>query len=134
MSKPRYKWWGYVKAIIRDYPRLAEQRKDIQQMRITANYGTVCSPSESSRGTEQAALQILHGNSEREFQAVNSAIMATKTYKDGEIRLQMLNLIFWKQSHTLQGAALKVHVSGRTARRWHTEFIRLVASFYGLLD
>ena len=79
-------------------------------------------------------LQILQGKSEREFQAVNSAIMATKTYKDGEIRLQMLTLIFWKQSHTLQGAALKVHVSGRTARRWHTEFIRLVASFYGLLD
>jgi len=43
-------------------------------------------------------------------------------------------MVFWRRSHTLDGAALSIPCSYRTAQRYHSEFILLVAGFYGLLD
>ena len=104
MSTPRYTWWGYVKSIIRRYPRLCREN-----------------PAPESVGG-------------REKQAVEQAIERTRRRRDGEERLRLIELVFWKESHTLAGAALCCHVSERTARRWHGEFIRLAALCFGLLD
>lgn len=32
MSRPRYRWWPYVRAVIRDYPKMAPER-DQREMR-----------------------------------------------------------------------------------------------------
>lgn len=134
MGKTRFKWWGYIKAVIRDYPRLKADRADLQEMKITAGFSPRIGSSDVSRGAENYALRILPGVSEKEFQAVDQAISATMKKRDGADRLALVELIFWKQSHTLTGAALTLHVSPRTARRWHGDFIRCVAQFYGLLE
>ena len=102
MSKPRYSWWGYVKAIIRRY--------------------------------EPTCHKELHGVALRESCAVSAAVCETGELLDGGDRLKLVQLIFWDKTHTLEGAALAVNCSERTARRWHTEFIRCVAKHYGLLD
>lgn len=102
MSKPRYNWWGYVKAIIRRY--------------------------DPCQNTE------LHGVALRENNAVRGAVEETMGFADGDSRLRMVRLVFWDKTHTIEGAALAVNCSDRTARRWHTEFIRCVAKHYGLLD
>lgn len=54
--------------------------------------------------------------------------------QDGEERLKFICLVFWDKTHTLEGAAMAVNCSDRTARRWHTDFIKRVARNYGLLD
>ena len=54
--------------------------------------------------------------------------------QDGEERLKFIRLVFWDKTHTLEGAAMEVNCSDRTARRWHTDFIKCVARNYGLLD
>lgn len=102
MSSPRYDWWGYVKAIIRRYPRL----KDVE----------------------------VSGNALREKEAVKLSIEQTKAMENGEERLSIIDMVFLKQTHTLAGAAMAIPCSERTARRWHTEFIKTVAKNYGLLD
>ena len=70
----------------------------------------------------------------REFDAVRLAIQQTDGTQGGDNRLQLIKLIYWKRTHTLSGAALELHISYRTARRWNGEFIRLVAGNFGLLD
>lgn len=76
----------------------------------------------------------LFGVALREHIAVEAAIEQTNAYPDGRERLTLVSLVFWKRTHTLEGAAMAVNVSDRTARRWHTDFIRLVAKEYGLLE
>lgn len=102
MSKPRYRWWGYIKSIIRNYPTLE---------------GKCC-----------------QGTTLREQAAVRRAIEQTERMENGGERLQVIDMVFFRQTHTLEGAALMVPCSDRTARRWHTDFIKMVAKEYGLMD
>ena len=67
-----------------------------------------------------------------ESEAVQRAIEKTKLLRNGEERLKLIDLVFFKQSHSLQGACLKCFVSDRTGRQWHTDFIRLVGIEMGL--
>ena len=102
MSKPRYRWWSYVKAMIRNYPTLVD------------------------RYIQRPALW--------EREAVQRAIDQTEQMVDGKERLQVIDLVFFRQTHTLEGAAVLIPCSERTARRWHTDFIKAVAKEFGLLD
>ena len=70
---------------------------------------------------------------ERENAAVSRALEETSTLPGGADRRRLIDLVFFAQTHTLEGAAQQLHCSVRTARRWHTDFIRLVAKKYGLL-
>ena len=80
-----------------------------------------------------AALRELPEINRRELEAVRRAIEETRAMPNGEERLEMVRLVFWKRTHTLEGAAMKCHVSYVTARRWHGEFIKGVAQTFGLL-
>lgn len=95
MSRPRYDWWSYVKAMIRRYP---------------------------------------HAVTQRERCAVEQAIAVTRGLSAGAERMALVDMIFWRRSHTLPGAAALCHVSERTARRWHTGFVFLVAREFGLME
>ena len=95
MSKPRYIWWGYVKALIRaaGNPR-------------SRKYGYL---------------------SEAEIAAFQSVWESTD-----QDRQRLIAMVLIRQSHTIPGAALKLHISERTAQRWHAEFICAVAQRLGL--
>ena len=138
MSKPREKWWGYVKACIREYPA-------IYQALETARAEAGAPENHPSRPTEWEALihiegilpedgEILRGQRRKEFYGVREAIIKTARLQDGPERLKLIGAVFWKRSHTLAGAAALCHVSGRTARRWHGDFIRLTAACMELSD
>lgn len=102
MSKPKYDWWGYIKAVIRRYPALKDK--------------------------EVSGVYL------REKDAVRAAIKATEALPSGKERLAIVDMVFWKRTHTLEGAALQVPCSLRTAQEYHRQFIRLVAMHFGLLD
>lgn len=134
MSNPRYQWWGYVKWVIRDYPAKYKELRSMRQQSMTPNYSGMPGSYEPQRGAENVALRELTGQKRREYDAVENAICATKTRADGNERLQMVDRVFWAQTHTLQGAALAGHVSYETAVNWHRDFIKEVAANMGLLD
>lgn len=102
MSRPRYDWWGYVKAVIRRYPAL--KRNDVSGVAL------------------------------RERESVQAAVKTTEGMRDGAERLELIDMVFWKQTHTLSGAAMHIPCSERTAQEWHRQFIRLVAKNIGLMD
>lgn len=134
MSKPRYKWWGYVKWVIRDYPAKCEELKAMQNMAVTPSYSPQGHGSEASRTTELVALRGFTGQKEREYEAVRQAAEETANYRDGTFRMKFIELLFWKKTHTLEGAAMACNTSYRTARRWHTDFIMLTAENMGYLE
>lgn len=133
MSNPKYDWWGYVKGIIRRYPALRKDYDDIHTQCIVPHYSGMPSGGGDPRKVESVASRTLPGVQQKEFESMEAALRLTRSFKDGAERIELIDLMFWRKTHTLAGAALKVHVSERTAQRWHADFIKCVAGFYGFV-
>lgn len=78
--------------------------------------------------------KYIQGKALDERMAVQRAIDQTMKMDNGQDRLRVVDLVFFKQTHTLEGAALMVPCSYDTAQKYHAQFIKLVAKNYGLLD
>ena len=68
-----------------------------------------------------------------EREAVDKAIAETLSMDCGTERVKVVELVFWRQTHTLAGAAMQIPVSYETAKKWHRDFLYLVAEKRGLL-
>lgn len=134
MSKPRYDWWPYVKGFIRRYPGLKAEYDDLHSQSITQAYSGMPGGGNDGRGLERAAIRELPCTKQREYEAVRRAVVMTERYRNGQDRMKVIRLVLWDRSHTLEGAAMAVPCHYKTAQGWHNEFIRLVASYYGLMD
>lgn len=134
MSRPRYAWWGYVKDMIRRYPSLKTEYTELHTSSVTPGYSGMSGGGGPSRAVEDVVIRELPYTKQREYEAVRRAVAATERMASSRDRLKVIDLVFWKRSHTLDGAALQIPCSYRTARRYHSEFIKMVASFYGLMD
>ena len=134
MSKPRYGWWGYVRYIVRMYPERKNESDALHQQSITASLSGMPPSGKVSRGTEDIATRSLPKTKQKEYDAVFKAIEATKKMQNGDLRLRIIDLVYWKQSHTVEGAAMQVGYSTDRGKQLHGDFIRLVAKNYGLLD
>lgn len=134
MSKPRYRWWPYIKSVIRAFPELKKEYEDLHEQSITANMSGMPGGGGVSRGTEDIAVRELPYTMQREYESVRRAIEKTRLYKNGRERLAIIDLVYWKKSHTLEGAAYKVGYSYDRAKQIHREFVVTVATYYGLMD
>lgn len=134
MSKPRYKWWGYVKNIIRAYPDLKKAYEALHEQPVTANASGGSNTGNVSRRTENVAIRELPYTEQREYEAVRRAVEYTKHFRNGDKRLKIIELVYWKNSHTLAGAALQVGYSYDRAKQIHKDFIVAVATYYGMMD
>lgn len=134
MSKPRYPWWGYIRNVIRAYPARKREYEQLHEQSVTANMTGMPGGGDVSRGTEDIAIRELPYTRQREYEAVKRAIDATWRLYNGRERLKIIELVYWKKSHTLDGAALAVGYGYDRARQLHGEFVRLVAENYGLMD
>lgn len=65
-----------------------------------------------------------------ETRAIESAIAETESLVGGRERMQVIQMVFIKKTHTLQGAALNVPCSYETAKGWTQQFIRAVAKAF----
>lgn len=76
----------------------------------------------------------LSGIAVREGEAVRAAVEQTEVLPNGVERLAVIDMVFWKKTHTLEGAAMQVHCSYEAAKRYQQQFIKCVAKHMGLLD
>lgn len=127
MSK-RPSWWGYVKAIIKEYPALKTAIETPLEPRITPNYDSNGSSGNSiSRPTENAVIHNLPEQQQRKYDAVEAALQETKTLNDAEERILAIELVYFKRTHTLEGTAALLGRHYNTIYRWNGDFIRKVA-------
>ena len=135
VSKARYIWWSYAKGMIRNYPALKAEHNALRSQSVTASYsGMPMGGGGDSRPVECAIGKGLSGAALREYEAVAQAIEETERYHNGLDRLAVIDMVLWKRSHTLEGAALMIPCSSATACRWHGEFIKLVAQNRGIFE
>lgn len=105
MGKIRYSWWAYVKAMIRQYKERAKRYPELKRVEM------------------------------RELEAVTEAIRRTEQLPDGTWRLKLIDKLYWQRNRkNVDGAAMDLFISRRTALRWSAEFTYLVAEAFGLYD
>lgn len=132
VSKPRYRWWGFARKMIRDYPGLCDELKDRQDQNTAANLSGMPRGSGNGRTVEMLALRQLEEDDQKVYDAVSGAIASTKLRPDGETRIKLIKLMYWVQRPmTAKVAAPLLHIGEATAKRWHGDFVRLVGRCYG---
>ena len=134
MSKPRYKWWGHARAIIRGYPELVREYEDLHQQKVTPSYTGMPGSSDGGRTTEEIALRQLPACLQKEYDAVTMAIEKTRMMPSGDERIQLISLAYWEKSIKLEDAAFRLHIHAQTAKNWHGDFVRLVGKNMGWMD
>ena len=92
----------------------------------TPFYGASGGHSGGGSPVERAVVDRLTDKEQRRYDAVRAAISETERMKHGHQRMELIDRVYWKRSHTLYGAAMCVGVSDRTGQRWNAEFIRRV--------
>lgn len=132
MSKPRYNWWPFALAMIRDYPERSKALKELRQQKITADLSGMPKGGSASRTVEGIALRQLPAQEQREYDAVHKAIERTMAMKEADLRMKVVKLTMWR-GYAIQSAAMAVHASKATACRYRWQFILLVGHMYGFL-
>ncbi len=133
MSKPRFDWWSYVKRMTRKYPQYCRELQELKVIPSTPNYDAVGHGSGISKPTEQVALKRLPVSKQRDYDAVRLAVEETERQSNGRHKIELIRLVYWKNSHTLTGAAYKIGIEQQTAWFWHRDFLRLVGLHRGLI-
>lgn len=128
----REDWWEYTKRIIRSYPALCRKAESVGDIPCTPAYGASGGHSGGGSPVERAVVDRLTDKEQRRYDAVRQAIGETEAMKHGRQRMELIDRVYWKHSHTLYGAAMCVPVSERTAHTWNAEFIRLVEKYLDL--
>ena len=132
MSRPRYRWWGFVRRMIRDYRGLKAAYEDLHSQSITADTSGMPKGGGTGRAVEDIALRQLPKDDQEVYDAVSRAVEITELLPDGELKLALIKLMYWSEKTlTAKSAALLLHISKRTAERWHGEFVKLTAKCYG---
>ena len=127
-KKNRRPWWNYVRSIVREYPALKKERDTPLQPKITQTYGAIGHGSGVSDPTGNAVVHDLSYDKMRKLEAVEKAIMETKQIHDNwEIRLKVIDLVHWRKTTTICGAAQIVYVHPNTAATFQADFIKAVA-------
>ena len=132
VSKPRYRWWGFIRNVIRDYPILKRDLDELRSQSVTANLSGMPRGGGSGRTIEAVALRCLPADDQKMYDAVARAIEMTRLRPDGKERLDLITMMYWSpRPITAKSSALLLHISERTAKRWHGNFVRLVGFCYG---
>lgn len=121
MSKPRKRWWGYVRNMIRDYPTL-------KQIRNRAGPPITLVESRTGRATRALPVTRLCPEDQKALEAVEHALADTAAAPGGSRKQMLIHLMYWSdQRLTAKSAAEHLGISEITAKRWHGEFVRRVA-------
>ena len=133
VSRHKYKWWSYAKWMIRLYPARMKEVQRLQEARITAAYSLApASGSDVARPTEMQGIITLGDTADREMEAVRLAIEHTERLRSGPARLKAIDLIFWKHTHNIQGAAMALYLAEDTVYKYIHDFVLDVGDNFGL--
>ena len=136
MGKPKEPYWSYVKAIIKEYPDLRKKSEKPLEQRVTSvmsmdgiRSGRISNP------TQDCVIHDLPPKEQRKLDAIEGAIERTRRIhpEDAELRLKVVSLVYWKKSHTIEGAAMKIPCHRNVAGNWQGEFIKMVADELSLV-
>lgn len=127
MSKTRHWWYYSVVTAIRQYPALAEKKRELQKTSTTPPYEAVIKGSDIGRTTETAALRQLPPAEGKWVDAVEQATEEILRHKDGREVMEIVKMVDYRRTHSVEGAAQALHMDRVTAWRRRARFIYCVA-------
>ncbi len=95
---------AYIREVLRDYPKIRAK------------------PMEKRTRNEQ-----------RRFESVERMLEQVDQLQGAMEKRQLIDLVYFKQSHTLCGAAVKLYISERTSVRWNREIMCIAADSMDLM-
>lgn len=123
-------WRSEARTALKLYPKL-KRRQGENEMQITPVYGGAAVQHSASRTTENVALRsTLTEREENIISAVEFMLNMQSRYANSKERLRMVELVYFKHTHTIDGAADIVHYSPDALWRWNGEI--LTAVYVGL--
>lgn len=128
MSRRSSTWRQAARQAAYDYPGLRTQLRDLQSMSITPSLSGMPGGGGERRSTEDAALRQLPADQQRRYDAVAQALEISEHLTSGLSRVQLIELVYFRRSHTLEGAALQIPCSVHTAKLWNSDFLLLIWS------
>lgn len=132
MSRPYRRCRMRAISVLRDYPNLAAIQAEAQRQTVTSTFSGAPAGCGFGRKTERAALRSeLSDQEEKELEAVRKTISAVERWRDGRDCLKIVELVDWRQSHGLEGAAMIVHVSRATASRMRLRVLDELEKYLG---
>ena len=124
-------WRSEARKALREYPRIKKRQNALTSQQITPVYGGAAVQHSASRVTEDVALRsALTEREENIVSAVEFAMQMQSAYYNGEARLKMISIVYFKRTHTMQGASMECGYSIETVWKWNTEV--LAAVYVGL--
>lgn len=119
-------WRQQARRALRAYPRLKAKEREIEQQ-ITPVYGGATVQHGASRTTEDVALRSRITDSEwNMISAVELALNMQKHYPNAAQRVKMVELVYFRGTHTIAGAAIECNYSEDALWRWNTEILTAV--------
>lgn len=109
-----------------EFPRLRAELRDMQTQSITPRLSGMPGGAGEHRSTEDAALRQLPAAEQRRHDAVAQAVQICGQLTSGPSRVKLIDLVYFRRSHTVEGAALQIPISSRQAWGWNNDFLLLV--------
>ena len=53
----------------------------------------------------------------------------TELFRTAAKRRRLVELVYWRRTHTVYGAGVEIGVSEETAKRWNADFLLCVAGY-----
>lgn len=83
----------------------------------------------SGRAVEDAALRQLPLEEQTAHDAVEHALRMMDLFRTAAKRRRLVELVYWRRTHTIYGAGIVLGVSEETAKRWNGDFILCVTGY-----
>jgi hypothetical protein len=134
MSKYRYWWRPNVERLLKVYPYLKAREREGHAQAVTPAYSIVPGGGGARRTTEDAALKRpLNAREEEAVRAIDRAMEEIAKCRDGDVVLQIIQMVDFKRTHTIEGAATALYMHRNRAADKRTRFINLVGKYLGWL-
>ena len=115
------------KRIARDaayaYPRLNRQLKDMKSPNLTAKLTGMPRGGGTSRTVEDLALRELPPEEQAAYDAVERALRVLREMRTGPKRRKLVELVYFRRTHTIYGAGVELGISEETAGAWSRDFL-----------
>ena len=123
-------WRSRAKNALRRYPELCRAERDLRSGKVTPAYSGMPMGGEASRTTEIIAMRQLPRNEQRDLDAVRATLETiNRQYKNADLRISLIDIVYWRRTHTVDGAAMRLHISSSTAHLWDRDLIKLVDAY-----
>lgn len=105
------------------YPRLHRQLEDLKNPSLTAKLTGMPRGGGTSRTVEDLALRQLPKGDQDAHDAVEKALRVMGKMRTGAKRRKLVEMVYFRRTHTLYGAGVALGISEETAGAWSRDFM-----------